>query len=304
MSKKCSNYVDVLDVDREIAGQKFCCISFLSPENILKKKDIFFFEEFVKNWEFTKAVQKYNQFVNFISYKYKLNPTQINKDFEDFILDEKENLTKENEIMNDYKNFLDINEEKLNNAFNKQHNFQTSTRGVKIRGVYSTDEEAKLRCSLLREADPNHDIYVGEVGQWLVWNPEAYKLKNVEYLEEELNQLMHEKNKNDEKAKAFFSERVKDAKQQAIKENIEKAEKTGNKLTQTITETGDLVSASSLFDPTQSSMFIAPADQSNSETITVSELQKQLFEDPDVVTDIKASNHGLTDGIKKQLNIA
>ncbi len=29
-------YVDVLDEDKAIAGQKFVCVSFLSPEKILK----------------------------------------------------------------------------------------------------------------------------------------------------------------------------------------------------------------------------------------------------------------------------
>ena len=29
-------YVDLLEVDKGIAGQNFCCISFVSPEKILK----------------------------------------------------------------------------------------------------------------------------------------------------------------------------------------------------------------------------------------------------------------------------
>ena len=33
-----SKYVDLLEEDKPIAGQKFTCISFVSPENILKKK--------------------------------------------------------------------------------------------------------------------------------------------------------------------------------------------------------------------------------------------------------------------------
>ena len=48
-------YVDLLDEDRALANQKFVCVSFVSPENILKDKRIFFFEQFLKDWEFTKA---------------------------------------------------------------------------------------------------------------------------------------------------------------------------------------------------------------------------------------------------------
>lgn len=295
--KTSKNYVDVLRRDKEISGQQFCCISFLSPEDIIKDKNLYLFEEFVKSWQFTKAVQKYTQFNNFISFKYNISAELLHKDFEEFIMEEKENLTKDNEIENDYKNFIDYNEERLNKAYNIQNEFQTSTRGVKIRGTYSSEEESKLRCKLLREADPDHNIYVGQVGQWLMWNPDAYKTGNVEYLEEELNQLMHEKLNNETKAKAFFNERIKESRETAIKENMEKAKKSGNKLTQTINEDGNLVSSSSITN--RDVMLFSDANGNKKETITLSELREQLFEG-DVVVD-KNNNHGLTEELKRKL---
>jgi hypothetical protein len=102
-------------------------------------------------------------------------------------------------------------------------------------------EEAELRCKMLREIDPTHDILVGPVGMWMPWEPEAYKTGRVEYMEEELNQLMHEKSKNETNAKSAFDQRVKETKQKAIEENIKNAEKTGNALTQTIDEQGNLI---------------------------------------------------------------
>ena len=42
-------YVDLLEEDKPIAGQKFVCVSFVSPENILKKKEMYFFEEFLNS---------------------------------------------------------------------------------------------------------------------------------------------------------------------------------------------------------------------------------------------------------------
>ena len=114
-------------------------------------------------------------------------------DMQEFVKSEKEDL-KTTDIYDSYKTFLDNNENELDDQFNKQNNFQTSVRGLKVRGSYSTQEEAELRCKLLREVDPNHNVYVGPVGVWMPWEPEAYKTGKVEYLEEELNQLMHEKN--------------------------------------------------------------------------------------------------------------
>ena len=37
------SYVDLLDEDMPVAGQKFVCLSFISPEKILKQKELYFF---------------------------------------------------------------------------------------------------------------------------------------------------------------------------------------------------------------------------------------------------------------------
>ena len=63
-------YVDLLEEDKPISGQKFACVSFVSPENILTQKNHFLFQEFLKHYDFTKSVQKFTQFLNFLSYKY------------------------------------------------------------------------------------------------------------------------------------------------------------------------------------------------------------------------------------------
>ena len=98
-----------------------------------------------------------------------------------------------------------------------------------------------MRCKKVRELDPNHDIYVGPVGIWIPWDPDAYKTGRIEFMEDELNQLHNEKIKNEAKAKEEFDRRVKEAKKKAIQDNIEKAKSSGNVLTQTIDDNGNLV---------------------------------------------------------------
>jgi hypothetical protein len=267
-------YVDVLDEDKQIAGQKFVCISFISPEKIVKMKELFFFEEFLKKWEFSKSMEKFIQFLNFVSYKYKLSFDDIQKDFKEFLNEEQDLLVKGN-MEDDYKTFLDQNEEELENAFNVKHNFQTSTRGIKIRGAYPTMEEAELRCKMLREVDPNHDVFVGPVGMWMPWDPEAYKTGRVEYMEEELNQLMQEKNKNENFAKSAFEQRVKETKKKAIEENIKSAEKTGAILTQNIDEDGNLIGISGI--NTQERKF---KDQ---DSISAADIRAELFDGENIV---------------------
>ncbi len=70
---------------------------------------------------------------------------------------------------------------------------------------------------------------------------DAYKTGRVEFMEEELNQLHHEKLKNEAKAKEEFERRVKEAKRKSIQDNIELAKKSGNVLTQTIDENDQLI---------------------------------------------------------------
>jgi hypothetical protein len=225
-------YVDVLDEDSAIAGQKFTCMSFLSPEKILDKREIFLFDQFVEQWEFTKSMT---------------NVENLMTDYNDFCKEEQQRL-KESGVSDDYKNFLDKNEEKLNEQFSREHAFQTSVRGVKCRGNFPTQEEAELQCKKLREKDPNHDIFVAPVGVWLPWHPDAYKTGRVEFMEEELNKLHQEKIKNEAKAKDEFEKRVNDTKRKAIEENIIKAEQSGNVLTQTIDENGKLIGVKETVD--------------------------------------------------------
>ena len=125
-------YVDLLDEDKAIAGQKFCCISFVSPEHIIKQREHFLMEEFVKGWDFTKSMEKFTQFLNFVSYKYGLNFESLTEDLQTFVKEEKESLNKYN-LVDDYKNFLDAREDDLEKTFNNLNNFQTSTRGLKVR---------------------------------------------------------------------------------------------------------------------------------------------------------------------------
>lgn len=262
-------YVDLLEEDKPISGQKFVCVSFICPDEILKNKDRFYFQEFLKSWDFSKSMEKYQQFLNFVAYKYNMNTEELTKDFEGFVTEEREQLMKSS-VDDEYKNFMDKHEERLEKEFNIHNNFQTSTRGLKIRGSFSTQEEAELRCRMLREVDPNHNIFVGPVGQWMPWNPDAYKTGKVEYLEDELNKLMSEKQKNEMSAKQEFEKRVKETKQQAIEENIKIAKQTGNKLTQGITEDGELVGVKEM--NTQERVF------NSSEEVASTDIRKELFE--------------------------
>ena len=292
-------YIDLLEEDKPIAGQKFACLSFVSPESILKQKDHFFFEKFLHYWDYQKSMEKFVQFLNFVSFKYHINFEKVSTDFQEFAKEEKETLQKTN-IYDEYKTFLDKHEDDLENEFNEKHNFQTSVRGLKVRGVFGSQKEAELRCQMLREVDPNHDVFVGPVGMWVPFHPDAYKTGRVEYMEETLNQLMAEKKKNEEQAKTEFDKRVKETKAKAIQENIKLAKESGNKLTQMLATDGETLvdakpkdlASSDVVESVGGGIWNA-SDETASVTMTVEEMRKELFESEDVVMD-KNTDHGLS----------
>ena len=275
-------YVDMLEVDKPIAGQNFGCFSFVSPEKILKQREMYYFEEFLKQWDMNKSMEKFHQFLNFVSFKYKLQFEEVMKDFETFVKVERATIINSS-IEDDYKTFLDRDEEDLEKKFNVKHNFQTSVRGFKSRGNFASQEEAEIRAKLLRETDPSFDVFVGPVGLWLPWEPEAYKTGRVEYLEEELNQLAQEKKKNETIAKSTFEQRIKETKQKAIEENKKNSEKHGNVLTQDIDKDGNLIGAG---HNTTESTFASKEPES----ISVADIRSELFDDANVV--IGKSDYG------------
>lgn len=281
-------YIDLLDEDKSIAGQKFTCLSFLSPEKIIKQKEIFYFEQFIKQWDMSKSFEKYTQFLHFISYKYGVKFDDLSKDLQDFCTSEKDNIIA-GSLHDEYKNYLDANEERLENKFNEACEFHTNVRGIKVRGSFPTQQEAELRCKMLREVDPHHDVFIGQVGIWMPFHPEAYKTGKVEYLEEELNQLMSEKKLNEEKATQEFDKRVRETKKKAIEENKKKAEESGNMLTQTINDEGELIGVNA----------INSVESNVDNDVAVADLRKELFEGDNIVIE-KNSDHGIMEVINNK----
>jgi len=99
-----------------------------------------------------------------------------------------------------------------------------SVCGVKVRGCYSTYEEAQKRANFLQKSDPYHNIYIGEVGKWCPFEDNPEKAKDTEYMNKDLNKLMKTYWSQQEEAKEFHELR----KQEMVKKAIDEAEKKKN----------------------------------------------------------------------------
>jgi hypothetical protein len=96
-----------------------------------------------------------------------------------------------------------------------------NARGIKIRGVYNTMEEAKKRCEQIRQFDKVFNVFVGEVGSWLPWDDDPETAEEAVYAEEKLNQLMKSFKEQQIKAKEYHEIR----KQQLVEQSIKSTQK-------------------------------------------------------------------------------
>jgi len=104
-------------------------------------------------------------------------------------------------------------------------------RGLKVRGVYSSEADAKRRCEELNKLDPDFNIYIAPVGCWLPWTDDPDKAEDCEYANSELNKLMKAYKENQVKAKMLHENRKQDLIEKNIRESEErkmKSEKVNN----------------------------------------------------------------------------
>lgn len=194
--------VDYLDEDEPIRNQNFVCISFLNPEDVIKNKDVFYFSKFVE-----KFSTDMNKLFDNLTEKFPDNKDIISsiKDNHNYVFDKKE-------LDEQFKFFKNTNMDDIEKQFHTDNKFQTSVRGIKVRGVYDTVEQAKNRCEVLKKKDPYFHIYVAQVGCWLPYESQiATNVDNQEYTETELNTLMKHYKENKENKDMVFDNRRTDA---------------------------------------------------------------------------------------------
>lgn len=116
-----------------------------------------------------------------------------------------------------------------------------SLKGVKVRGSFKTLEEAQEHAKKLQSIDQAHNVFVGEVGKWVAFNPDVNSKEagDPEYANEQLNKMMKDYNKNQEQASLVNEERKFKDMQKNIEESIDVTNTTMDELKQQLLETTD-----------------------------------------------------------------
>ena len=213
--------VDYLDVDKPIPGQNYTCISFVSPDETMKQKELYLFNKYM-NQRCGELEQDLSKIIEKSSDELK---NKIQRDMVDKLKLELKYTYEQ--FKSKYDDFKYKYNDELNAAFEKVSNKKTSVRGVKVRGVYDSYGQAEKRAKELQRTDRSFHVFVGQVGYWLPWDPNADQVQEEEYLESELNNLMGEYKKNEINRDIFYEEqkreKLKDAAKKLKEHEAEKA---------------------------------------------------------------------------------
>jgi len=190
---------DFLEVDSKIPGQNYACLSFVSPEKLLKQKELFFTTKFL------------DYLVN--------DSTQLVQDIREKMLN-KELTTNYDNVKQLYEDWKYLKNEDIEHEFYELNDYKTTMRGIKVRGVYDSYKEATVRAQVLRRKDPSFNVFVGQVGYWLPWDPECEAVPEQEYQEGQLNELVKKYKENLDNRDNLYD--------QVKNERIEKAKKEVN----------------------------------------------------------------------------
>ncbi len=95
--------------------------------------------------------------------------------------------------------------------------------GIRFGGAFATYEEACEQAKKLQSIDQYFNVYVGDAGKWLPFdpNPDSEAVAKSEYADDQLNNMMKSYMENQEKAKVYHEQRKQELVRQNILENLQ-----------------------------------------------------------------------------------
>ena len=210
--------IDYLDEDPEVPTQRYCIVSFLSPEKVIQDKQRFFFKEFLGFMNYDWKVKGLEHFMAFLSKKYTLTIDDLLKDAAEFGK-VRETEIRTTDLEEQWQVFLLKHEKETQEKYDNSVEFNTNVRGVKVRRCFSTVEEAQVMAKVFQRKYPKDNLYIGKVGAWLPWDPSEHLMPEVEYAEKELNELMRRYKENEANKEMFFAEQREEAIKRQKEEN-------------------------------------------------------------------------------------
>jgi len=256
--------VDYLEVDESIPGQNYVCLSFLSPEALIEEKNAFKCVKFLQSYCATQKLK-----------------------FDD--------------VYAQYQDFTYKHDDKLQRDFDEKHDFQTSIRGLKVRGVFDSRAAADDRAKKLSLSDSGFHTFVGQVGYWLPWDPNADKIQDEVFQNSQLNEMMEKYQENNISRDMFYEEqkreKIREAKEDVIRAK-QKARAEAEEEAERVNQGGSLVDGIEDLEP-EPELQDDKTDQNIGFSPTTS--RSPVPESDEVVPEVIRSGSEVSDEMKESL---
>lgn len=254
---------DFLVIDPQVPGQDWCVLSFITPTDLERKRQLYLMDHFLAETINEYIVSSTRDMCRRINAKFfkemndKIEQLKASKNpNHDVIAKEMHKIRKELETNEEefatlcthqhkldledtqakFEDFVISHGEKLNEEFSKQNGHQVSMMGIKFSGAFPFKEQAEERAQFLAEnVERGVDHFVGQSFYWLPFNPDPNAIKDRRYQNQELNRLMEEKRQNEEMRNQYFEERKREmveeakSKNQTIKDRLKEKYKNREK---------------------------------------------------------------------------
>lgn len=250
MSKQKKDYskTDHLKSDPIIPEQEWAVISFVNPTDNVRQKNLYYANRFLVadvNKELTGQVRQIVKKVN-VDMRNRIQDTLdklrssvneedkhlgriLEKHFKEMALDEDNYVEScrrqyeldDSEINDRYSAFITQNRQMLDHEYDRAHEYATSTRGVKIRGMYSDLVDARDRAKFCRdELEQAIPTFVIPTGKWCPMDFEVDEISSQDYMLPQLNDLMGKFNEGVHAKNVHFQERKREMQEAAHDNNV------------------------------------------------------------------------------------
>ena len=244
-------------LDRHVNELNWAVVKFVSPENMIEKKQIFDLNRFLFHEVNRQLVDICNNVCLMINNEFSRNldkkieeleknlgkksavvdstlgeTIKVCKALRDEMKLEPDNYASQvirqyglnqEELVDRFETYKVDNHRELLEEFGESVTRQTCLRGFKVSGAFETLAEAKERAKLVtEEVEPYVQAGVVPLNVWVPWDPHPDLAKESVYQLEELNDLMSKKRENEAQRKEFFEKRTRMMIDKARQENNSK----------------------------------------------------------------------------------
>lgn len=211
---------DHLDEDPPIRGQNFACVSFVTPEEVVRRREIYEFGEFMADM----AGDVDRMLSALAEQKVGERSDENLRAMVSSVRERHAYMWNKDELQREFDMFRSVHSDRITTVFLRENRFETCVRGFKIRGVYETHEQAVKRCQAIQRFDKTFNVFVCEVGRWLPISPNPDTVEEGEYCVDELNTLMKQYKLNQAGRDELYEIRKREKMEEIAKEDKAKQE--------------------------------------------------------------------------------